>query len=230
MYRADTIVACATAAGRAAIAIVRLSGPDAFSMADRLIPRTRPGAPQPWRFHRGTAVDPTTGAAIDDVLTVRMPGPRSYTGEDVLEIHCHGSPLLVESLVAACTRAGARAAERGEFTRRAVLNRRMDLVQAEGVADLIDARVTGGARIAWAQMQGALSERLAELRRGLLDVLADVEANVDFSDDELPAEDAASRSVALTQVEEQMTSLLGGFWNIERSQNVAGSGGMPSEV
>jgi tRNA modification GTPase len=114
-------------------------------------------------------------------------------------------------LIAAATRIGARTAERGEFTRRAVLNGRMDLVQAEAVADLIDARFTSGAALAWTQLQGALSRRLAALRERIVAVLADVEANVDFSDDELPAENAGARVAALAGAESEMSALLAGF-------------------
>ena len=211
MYRADTIVACATAPGRAAIAVVRMSGPEAFSIADRILVPSRARSARPWQLARNTAVDPSTGEALDDVLAVRMPAPRTYTGEDVVEIHCHGSPLVVERILAASTRSGARQAERGEFTRRAVLNGRMDLVQAESVADLIDARVAGGARAAWAQLQGALSQRLGELRERLVAVLADIEANVDFSDDELPAEDDGARTARLCAVDGEIQRLLDGF-------------------
>jgi tRNA modification GTPase len=211
VYRADTIVACATAAGPGAIAVVRLSGPEAFPILDRIVSaKTARNASSAWRLHHGTARDPQ-GRDIDDVLSVRMPGPRTYTGEDVVEIQCHGSPLVIERLIAAATSHGARPAERGEFTRRAVLNGRMDLLQAEAVADLIDARCTSGAELAWAQLQGALSQRLAALRDLIVSVLADVEANVDFSDDELPAENVDRRLDLLARADEEMSELLAGF-------------------
>jgi tRNA modification GTPase len=211
VYRADTIVACATAAGRGAIAIVRLSGRDAFAIADAVVhPSSREG-PLPWRLQHAVACNPDADRPIDEVLAVRMPGPRTYTGEDVVEIHCHGSPLIVEQVIAATIRAGARAAERGEFTRRAVLNGRIDLVQAEAVADLIAARATSGAALAWAQLQGALSRRLSGLRRRILAVLADVEANVDFTDDELPHEDVDRRLTELAAADREIASMLDGF-------------------
>ena len=173
---------------------------------------TRSAAPTAWRLYRGVARDPGDDRApIDDVLVVRMPGPRSYTGEDVVEIHCHGSPLVVERLLAACVRTGARSAERGEFTRRAVLNGRLDLLQAEAVADLIDARVGRAAAAAWNQLQGALSKRLQRLRSRVLDVLADVEANVDFSDDDLPEENVDDRVVRLDGVRADIAAMLAGF-------------------
>jgi tRNA modification GTPase len=165
----------------------------------------------PWKLHRATALDPSSRVPIDDVLAVWMPAPRTYTGEDVVEIHCHGSPIVVDALIAAGTRAGLRCAERGEFTRRAVLNGRMDLVQAEAVADLIDARFRGGARLAWEQLQGGLSRRLAGLRERLLGVLSDIEANVDFSDDDLEQEEPLPRLDALDAAATEMTELLDGF-------------------
>jgi len=208
VYRADTIVACATAPGHAGIAVVRLSGPDAFSILERIVHGAK--TPLPWRLHHGTARD-SEGRDIDDVLAVRMPAPRTYTGEDVAEIQCHGSPLVVERLISAATNIGARPAERGEFTRRAVLNGRMDLLQAEAVADLIDARCTSGAAVAWTQLQGALSRRLAALRERIVSVLADVEANVDFSDDELPAENVGRRLDLLARADDEMRDMLAGF-------------------
>jgi tRNA modification GTPase len=145
------------------------------------------------------------------VLYVVMPGPRSYTGEDVVEIHCHGAPLVVERLLGAASEAGARAAEPGEFTRRAVLNGRMDLLQAEAVADLIQARVQTGARLAWEQLQGALSESLRSIRASLLGTLADVEANVDFSDEDLPEENVQIRLRRLDEAAGAIDRLLTGF-------------------
>jgi len=211
LYRADTIVACATPPGRGAIAVVRVSGPLALTLAGRLF-RSHAASPAPARhLEHGAFLAAAGGEPIDDVLLVRMPAPRSYTGEDVVEIHCHGSPVVVELVVAAAIGAGARAAERGEFTRRAVLNGRIDLAQAEAVADLIDARVEGGARAAWGQLQGALSQRLGELRGALVEVLSDVEANVDFSDEELPEESVAARTGLLSSVTASIDEMLAAF-------------------
>lgn len=211
MYRADTIIATATASGRAAIAIVRLSGTEAFAIAERLLRREKRASPLPWAMHRCTALDPTNTDPIDDVLAVWMPGPRTYTGEDTVEIHCHGSPVVIEAILTAGNRAGARNAEAGEFTRRAVLNGRMDLLQAEAVADLVDARVRGGARLAWEQLQGGLSRRLLELRSRILGVLSDIEANVDFSEDDLPEEKIAPRFDTVAAAEREISGLLAGF-------------------
>jgi len=212
VYRADTIIARATPAGRAAIAIVRLSGPEAIEIAERLL-RSKRGLKDvpPWTLGRFSALDLSDGSVIDDVLAVRMPAPRSYTGEDVVEIHCHGSAVVVEALIGGALLAGARLAEPGEFTRRAVLNGRMDLTQAEAVADLIEAPVLSGAKAAWQRLNGALSTRVFELRARLLSILSHVEAYIDFSDEDLPDEDIGTQLRALSAVGRDIEDLLGGF-------------------
>jgi tRNA modification GTPase len=211
MYRADTIVACATPGGRGAIAIVRCSGAGALAVSERVfLPRS--GAPlEPWRMRLGTVVAGDGTTPIDEALGVYFPCPASFTGEDTFEIHCHGSPVVVEQIVASAIAAGARAAEPGEFTRRAVLNGKLDLLQAEAVADLIDARMAAGASAAWRQLQGALSKELAEARAAMLDVLADIEAAVDFTDDELPDPDFARRLDGIGRVSVRLETLLRGF-------------------
>ena len=190
--------------------MIRISGADAFQIADRLVQIRSGRSPNPWQLHLSTVRDPN-GEPIDDALVVRMPGPRTYSGEDIVEIQCHGSPVVVERIVAACIATGARAADPGEFSRRAVLNGRMDLAQAEAVADLIDARATSGARAAWNHLQGALSDRLVALRQTIIAVLADVEANVDFSDEELPTENVPARVESIEGVCADIDALLATF-------------------
>jgi tRNA modification GTPase len=212
MYRRDTIVAPATPSGRGAVAIVRLSGPEAAVILGKIFfgSASRSGVVEPWRLRHGR-IQAADGTAIDEVLAAVMPAPHSYTGEDVAEIQCHGSPLIVEKIVELCVVSGARPAEPGEYTRRAVLNGKLDLVQAEAVADLIDSRVSSGATDAWNQLQGALSAELSAIRQRILLVLADVEANVDFSDDELPAESLPARLDGVDLARRQIEVLLGGF-------------------
>lgn len=211
MYRADTIVACATAAGRAAIAIVRCSGPDAAGILALVFRAKRGGRTEPWRMRLGTVVGADGSTTLDDALAVFFPAPNSFTGEDTFELHCHGSPVVVEEVVASVIAHGARAAERGEFTRRAVLNGKLDLLQAEAIADLIDARMSAGARASWNQLQGALSRELEVLRDSLVAVLADIEASVDFTDDELPDPDPQSRCRSIEAVIARIEELLAGF-------------------
>ena len=216
MYLRDTIVARATPPGRAAVAVIRLSGGDAFAILDRMFDPSRDvrederGAPG-WRLRHGRLRADRDGEILDEVLAVRMPGPASYTGEDVAEIQCHGSPLVCERIIGAAMTLGARAAERGEFTRRAVLNGRIDLAQAEAVADLIDARVEAGARAAWDQLQGALSAELASIRAEIVTVLAELEAAVDFTDDDIPEPENGLRVRTLDRAAARIGALLEGF-------------------
>lgn len=220
MYRADTIVARATAPGRSAVAIVRLSGAGAFPIASLVLkPRHARQSMRPWQLVRCDAIDPADQVVIDDVLAVRMPGPNSYTGEDVVEIHCHGSPVVVERLMGVALAAGARDAEPGEFTRRAVLNRRMDLLQAEAIVDLIDAPVLSGVKAACRQLDGAVSKRVSGIRDAVMAILADVEAHIDFSDDDLSDEDAPARLAAIARVVDDLDALLSGFQAARRERD-----------
>src|SRR5208282_5812166 len=185
MYAADTIVAPATAPGIGAVAIVRLSGPRAFAILDSIFRPSHPADLTPRMMRLGDVVDPATGARIDRVLAVVMRRPASLTGEDVAEIQCHGGPFVVRRIVALALDAGARMAERGEFTRRAFLNGRIDLAEAEAVADIVGARSESGLAIAIDQLSGALSARVAELRAQVVAIRAHLEVEIDFSDEDI---------------------------------------------
>jgi len=176
----DTIFALATPPGRGAIAILRLSGPG----TDAALTSLGAGALKP----RLASLRPLTheGRLIDQALVLRFPAPRSYTGEDCAELHLHGGRAVVEAAVEALSALGLRPADPGEFTRRAFENGRMDLAQAEAVADLIDAETTAQASQALGQLDGALSQTYAGFRRDLLTALALVEAEIDFPDEEIP--------------------------------------------
>jgi tRNA modification GTPase len=173
----DPIVALATPPGRSAIAVVRLSGDGAFAVAARVIPgfRTRP----PRRATLATFRD-AAGVAIDRGIYTVFPGPSSYTGHDLVELSCHGGLVAPTRLLAALQAAGARPAAPGEFTRRAVLNGKLDPLQAEAVGDLIDATAPAQARAALAQLEGGLSQRLAGLRERLLEVESLLGYDIDF--------------------------------------------------
>lgn len=188
MYREDTIAAIATPPGEGGVAIVRISGVDAEAIAGRIFVRARGKAAAALTSHKlyhGQIRDPQTERTLDEVLLTIMRRPRSYTGEDVVEIHCHGGALVVRQVLGLTLREGARQAEPGEFTRRAFLNGRMDLVQAEAVLDLIRARTDKGAGLALEQAGGALSHWVVELREELLDILVQVEASIDFPEEEI---------------------------------------------
>jgi tRNA modification GTPase len=187
MYREDTIAAIATPMGEGCVAIVRISGPDAERIAREIFQRGggNNGSLRSHTLHHGAVRDPKTSTVLDDALLVLMRKPRSYTGEDVVEVHCHGGPYLVRQILEVILGRGARYAEPGEFTKRAFLNGRLDLAQAEGVLDLIRARTDTGARIAFGQLHGQFSRWVAELREELLDILVQVEAAIDFPEEEI---------------------------------------------
>jgi tRNA modification GTPase len=187
MYREDTIAAVATPPGEGGVAIVRLSGPDAERIAREIFFRSggKDGTLRSHTLHRGSIRDPRTGALVDEALAVLMRRPKSYTGEDVVEFHCHGGQLVTRRVLELALARGARQAEPGEFTQRAFLNGRVDLAQAEAVLDLTQARTETGMRLALEQMHGGLSQWVATLREELLDILAEVEAAIDFSEEEI---------------------------------------------
>ncbi len=174
MIPIDTIVAPATPPGRSALAIVRIDGPDAFSLLAAL---------------SNSALPPIRTAAlthlrdIDECISVRYEAPHSFTGNDLVELTLHGNPLLVTRVLAECVQLGARMAEPGEFTERAVLNGKMDLVQAESIADLINARTTLQAKLSLSNLEGTLSRKAAGIRQTLLEVISRLEAALDFSEE-----------------------------------------------
>lgn len=201
----DTIAALATPPGRSALAVVRLSGPRAFEVARRVVPAFTATPPRTAHLAQFVAAD---GAPIDRGLYTAFPHPHSYTGEDLVELSCHGGLVVPVRLLAALLAAGARQALPGEFTRRAVVNGRMDLLQAEAVGDLVDATATAQARAALHQLDGGLSRRLAELRSALLDAEALLGYAIDFpEEDDGPLPEGALRE-RLTALEAQIARLL----------------------
>ncbi|HEX9264633.1 MAG TPA: tRNA uridine-5-carboxymethylaminomethyl(34) synthesis GTPase MnmE [Candidatus Binatia bacterium] len=187
MYQEDTIAAIATPPGEGSVAIVRISGVDSENIAARIFHRAqgKSGQLKSHRLYHGKICDPKTARTLDEVLLAIMRKPRSYTGEDVVEIHCHGGAFLVRRVLELALSEGARQAEPGEFTKRAFLNGRLDLSQAEAVLDLIRARTEKSAGLALNQSDGALSQWVGELREELLDILVQVEAAIDFPEEEI---------------------------------------------
>ena len=184
MYRADTIAAIATPPGEGGVAVVRLSGPDARRIGTEILSR----GDVDWESHRlyyGKVRDPDGGSVVDEVMFAFLREPRSYTGEDTVEIHCHGAPVVVRQVLGLALACGARHAEPGEFTKRAFLNGRLDLTQAEAVLDLIRSRTDKAAGVALGQMEGGLSQEVQELREQLVDTLVQVEAAIDFPEEEI---------------------------------------------
>ncbi|HEV8440228.1 MAG TPA: tRNA uridine-5-carboxymethylaminomethyl(34) synthesis GTPase MnmE [Methylomirabilota bacterium] len=202
----DPIVAIATPPGRGAIGVIRISGRRALAVASTIVRLDRPGglvAAPSRRVLRARIVEPDTGAPLDEALVVAMPGPRSYTGQDVVELSCHGNPILLAEIVGRLVAAGARLAAPGEFTRRAYLNGRLDLVQAEAVAELIAARTDRAVRLAARQLRGTLASEIGMLREWLLDLVAGLEVALDFPEDEI----GLSRPDALKRVLELAAGL-----------------------
>ena len=192
----DTIVAIATPPGRGGIGVVRISGADAARIAVDLIGRQKPLEPRHATFAK---------RADDHVVVTLFDAPRSYTGEHVVEISAHGSPVVLNAIVRAAVDAGARLAEPGEFTLRAFLNNKLDLVQAEAVADLIDAVTPLQARAAFDQLEGTLTQAIGGIERDLFDVMAKLEASLDFPDEGYhfvaPKEARASLSAIVASVD-----------------------------
>ena len=206
---ADTIAAIATAVvpEQGSIGIVRLSGSRALAIAQAIFTPARRNAV--WESHRllyGWIRD-EKGQILDEALAVWMQAPRSYTREDVAELHCHGGIMVVQATLQQCLRQGARLAQPGEFSLRAFLNGRIDLTQAESVADLVAARSPQAARMALAGLQGKLGGSIRALRQELLGLLAEIEARLDFEED-LPPLDVAAWQARLQAIQAQMQALL----------------------
>lgn len=200
----DTIVAIATPAGRGGIGVVRISGPDASTIAVQLRRGGEPLAPRHATFARIDAGRQTA----DHVILTFFPAPASYTGEDVLEISAHGSPVLLRGIVEAAMASGARLAEPGEFTFRAFLRGRLDLVQAEAVRDLVDAVTPLQARAAFDQLEGTLTSRIREMDATLFDLTARLEASLDFPDEGYHFVEQNGAARAMSGLVEQLDSLL----------------------
>ena len=202
----DTIVAPATGGGDAALAIVRLSGPKARMIGAGLAPASAPRLSH--RLYR-TTLQASDGGVLDYGMVVEMHAPRSYTGEDVVEFHIHGSRVVVSGVVDRCLSAGARLAEPGEFTLRAFLRGRMDLAQAEAVADLIGAANEAQRQVATAHMAGALSVAIASMLGGLEDVLAGWQASLDFPEQVGEVDVRQEEREALVDIHERISTLIG---------------------
>ena len=206
----DVIAAIATGGNPTAIGIVRVSGEGCFALCEKVFRAVngRPFADQETRkMVYGEMLD-SQGRVIDQGLAVRFPGPNSYTGEDSAEFHCHGSPVVLRELLAALFAAGARQAKAGEFTKRAFLNGRLDLTQAEAVVDLIDAETAAAARNAAAQLDGGLRRVLEPIQDALLDVASRFYAVVDYPDEDIEDVQPEQISEALQTADDRLTALL----------------------
>jgi tRNA modification GTPase len=214
----DTIAAIATPPGVGGIGMIRISGPASEGIARRVFRPLHPlDSFLSHHLYHGEIVTSETGAVLDDVLVAFMRGPRTYTGEDTFEISCHGGPLILRTVLAEVFRAGAHPAQRGEFTKRAFLNGRLDLSQAEAVLDLITAKTPEGLSSAVDRLKGRLSGRIEIIRDAIIDLLAGIEAAIDFTENdgvvETPGADLSDiqtliddlRSLAATYVRGRIT-------------------------
>src|SRR5438445_382182 len=203
----DTIVAISTPPGRSGIGIVRLSGPDSRAIASQFL---TPIDFHPWQAHLALLLD-ADAHPIDQVIVTFFEHPRSYTAEDLVEIACHGSPVVLRHAVERALHAGARLAEPGEFTLRAFLNGRLDLPRAEAVRDLIDATTVYQARIAAQQVEGSVSRRIRPIKERLLELIALLEAGIDFAEDDVSVAPSSEILRRLETIEDPVRRLISSF-------------------
>jgi tRNA modification GTPase len=206
----DTIVALATPPGVGAIAVIRLSGPEAITIADTVFKGKKLARCATHTAHFGRLVRPD-GSTADEVLATLFHGPRSYTGENVVEFSCHGSTFIQQEIIQLCLQAGARLAQPGEYTLRAFLNGKMDLSQAEAVADLIASESKAAADVALRQLRGGFRHEIAELRSQLIHFAGLVELELDFSEEDVEFADRTQLKQLVTELRRQVNALLQSF-------------------
>lgn len=207
----DTITAIATSIGESGIGIVRISGKDALKIADRIFVSKNGKKPSGFRtytVHYGHIIDKRT-KIIDEVILTVMRAPRSYTREDIVEINCHGGILALRGVLDLVLENGARLAEPGEFTKRAFLNGRIDLAQAESVLDIISAKTDSALKMGIEQLRGRLSYEINKIRKALLDILSILEANIDFPEEEIDPVNMENINKELENVQARLKKLLG---------------------
>ncbi len=207
----DTIVAMATAMGEASIHVLRLSGSNAaFIVEECFEPQNRERWSLNENFTLNLGIFNDENKILDEVLVSRMLAPSSYTGEDVYEVNCHGGPFVAQRILQACIRHGARLAEPGEFSKRAFLNGKLDLIQAEAVIDLISSRTETSANLALSQLSGGLSDSILNLRDGILEILAFIEAGIDFPEDDVESLDRETLESLINKTSDSTKYLLEG--------------------
>src|SRR5208337_4271147 len=210
VYLDDTIVAIATPSGRGGIGVVRLSGADASNIARPMLRLAHGHDLEAGRAHFGELIEPATGERLDEVVVIFFAKPHSYTTDDVVEISCHGSPVVLRHVAQMALAGGARLAEPGEFTMRAFLNGRIDLTQAEAVRDLIESQTLYQAQVAARQLEGGLSKRLQPTKQKLIELVAALEAGVDFAEDDvsvMPDEQILARIAAIRTALDEAESI-----------------------
>ena len=202
--REDTIAAISTAYGEGGIGVIRVSGDEAFSVVQKIFT----GKLREREMVYGHIRDPRTGETVDEVMACCFKGPKSYTAEDVCEIQCHGSVVSLKKILSLCLDNGARMAEPGEFTKRAFLNGRLDLSQAEAVIDLIRSKTDKSFEVALDQLQGGFSEKIKDLRKRLVDVLVDLTVNIDYPDEDIEEVTYDKLGKGLKEIRDDIAKLL----------------------
>ena len=212
MYSDDTIAAISTPPGRGGIGVVRLSGPASLQIAAAIFqPASNAPLGVPNHALFGRVVDPATGAPVDEAILTYFKAPHSYTGEDVIELSGHGSPVILRRVLEMVTACGARIAEPGEFTFRAFANRRIDLAQAQAVRDVINAQTDYQARVATRQLEGSFSKRLTPLKESLVEIIVHLESSVEFVEEDISPETQSALLVKLTQIIEPLYEISSSF-------------------
>ncbi len=205
----DTIAAISTPPGSGGIGVIRISGANAGHIAQVLFrPSKKSKHFVSHHLYHGDIIAPETGKVLDEVLITLMEKPRSFTGEDTLEIYCHGGRLITEAILGETIKAGCRLAMPGEFTKRAFLNNRLDLSQAEAVFDIITAKTERGRELALSHLKGTLSAKIEDLRSCIIHVLALIEASIDFSEDEISGRQNKDVFPQLTDITDKLRDLL----------------------
>ena len=202
----DTIAAVATPMGMGAISVIRMSGKESLRILKRILGISE--KPKPRFAHHGWVKDPENGDTIDEVIYIYYETPRSYTGEDMAEIFCHGGILITQKVLSTILKSGARMAEPGEFTKRAFLNGKMDLMQSEAVRDLIESRTEMGMKLSIRQLRGDNSKVMEDLRKRLMELSTEMEVHIDYPEEDLPEEDMERWKDEIKKIVKDMEKIL----------------------
>ena len=207
----ETIAALATAPAPAGVAVLRVSGPDSQAILKKVFQANRNPIESPRELVFGQLVNSADGRTLDHCLAVFMPGPHSFTGEDVCEFQLHGSPLLCQQVLRCLYASGARPAEPGEFSKRAFLNSKIDLIQAEAIGDIISANSAEALKVAQSQLSGRLSTTLGSVGEPLRDILAEIEAGIDFPEEDIEPEQLSALASKIQQVSYALQKLISSY-------------------
>ena len=209
MLQQDTITALVTAVGESSVGIIRISGPEATNIANKIYKgKTDFTTAESHTVHYGYVYDAKHDKKIDEAIFLLMRGPRSFTGEDVVEVQCHGGMVVLKQTLQLILSCGARLAEQGEFSKRAFLNGRLDLAQAESIMDIVQAKTERGVDLALSQLQGSLSGMVKELRADLLELVAFIQADIDYPDDDIERLTPEEYQSRVANLKEQIASVL----------------------